>query len=151
MNKFFFMLAIWLVAILTIIAGTGIYDKYLSSDYNKVAQPYIEEVIKGISTWDPATTRALMVPEVAASIPEERFTRAMAWFSRLGALQSMDEPEFEKAYVDQQTDMGTYTIIEYNTDAKYANGDATINIKLLDRAGHYEIYSFNFSSEALIE
>ncbi len=145
------MLAIWLVAILTIIAGTGVYDKYLSSDYDKTAQPYIEKAVTQISTWDSASTRALMVPEIAANIPEEKFTRGMAWFSRLGALQSMDEPEFEKAYVDQKTELGTHTILEYNTDVKYANGDAIINIKILDRDGHYEIYSFNFSSEALFE
>jgi len=150
-KKFFFMLAIWLVAILTIIVGSGIHDKYLSSDYDDAARPYIEKAVTQISTWDPDSTRALMVPEIAANIPEEKFTRGMAWFSRLGALKSMDEPEFEKAYVDQKTELGNQTIIEYNTDAKYANGDATINIKLLDRDGHYEIYSFNFSSETLIE
>jgi len=148
---FFFMLAIWLVAILTIVAGSGVYDKYMSSDYDEAALPYIEKAVEGISTWDPATTRALMVAEVAANIPDEKFNRGMAWFSRLGELQSMAEPEFEKAYVDQETELGKYTILEYNTDAKYANGDATINIRLLDRDGHYEIYSFNFSSEALLE
>jgi hypothetical protein len=145
------MLAIWLVAILTIVAGSGVYDKYMSSDYDEAALPYIEKAVEGISTWDPATTRALMVAEVAANIPEEKFNRGMAWFSRLGELQSMAEPEFEKAYVDQETELGRHTILEYNTDAKYANGDATINIRLLDRDGHYEIYSFNFSSEALLE
>jgi hypothetical protein len=145
------MLGIWLVAIVTIIIGSGIYDKYLSSDYDEAALPYIEKAVTEISKWDPATTRELMVAEVAANIPEETFTKGMAWFSRLGTLQSMDEPEFKKAYVDQATELGKHTIVEYSTDARYANGDATINIKLLNRHGYYEIYSFNFSSEALIE
>jgi hypothetical protein len=151
MKKFFLMLGIWLVAILTIIVGSGVYDKFRSSDYDAAALPYVEKAVTEISKWDPATTRELMVAEVASSIPEEDFTKGMAWFSKLGALQSMDEPEFQKAYVDQATEIGKYTIVEYSTDAKYANGEATINIKLLDRNGHYEVFSFNFSSKALLE
>lgn len=145
------MLAIWLVAIVTIVIGSGVYDKYLSSDYDEAALPYIEKAVTEISKWDPATTRALMAAEVAANISDEKFTKGMAWFSRLGALQSMDEPEFKKAYVDQPTELGKLTLVEYTTDAKYANGDATINIKIVNRNGSYEIYSFNFTSETLID
>jgi len=43
------------------------------------------------------------------------------------------------------------TIVEYEVDAKYENGDALLNIKLLERDGSFELYSFNLSSEVLLE
>jgi hypothetical protein len=63
----------------------------------------------------------------------------------------MDDPAFERAWEDQQTELGKQTVIEYNTEARYTNGEATINLKLVSRDDHYEIYSFNFSSQTLLE
>jgi hypothetical protein len=91
-----------------------------------------------------------MVPEIAATIPDDKYTRAMEFFSKLGALQSIEEPEFTKAHVNEETDLGLQTILEYRVDASYANGDAEIDLKLLERDGSFEIYRFNFSSEVLL-
>jgi hypothetical protein len=150
-KKFFLMMGLWAVAIVTIIVGSGVYTRFQSSDYDDVAGPYIKKALPEISTWDPDKTRALMTPEISAGIPEQDFTKAMAWFSRLGALQSMDEPDFIKAYLGQDTSIGKLNLLEYEVDAKYANGDAVINLKLIDKGGAFEIYRFNFSSETLIE
>ncbi len=49
------------------------------------------------------------------------------------------------------TVIGMQTIVEYEVDAKYENGDALLNIKLLARDGAFELYSFNLSSEVLLE
>ena len=68
----------------------------------------------------------------------------------LGALQSIDEPEFEQAHVDQEIDIGKRTVLEYKINAKYENADAIINLKLLEKGASYEIYRFNFSSEYLL-
>jgi len=141
----------WFVAVIVIIIASGVYSKLQSLDYDEVAVPYLKSIIPQISEWDPEATRALMVAEVSAAIPEEQFNRGIALFSKLGELQSMSEPEFEKVYRDQGTIIGKQTIVEYNTEAKYANGDATINMKLLDTEGHFEIYRINFSSKVLME
>ena len=150
-KKFFFMVAFWLVSVLTIVVGSGIYKKFLSNDYDETVRPYVRHAITEISKWDPANTRALMAAEVAEKIPEDKFNRAMAWFSRLGELQSMDDPAFERSWEDLETELGKQTVIEYNTEARYTNGEATINLKLVSRNGHYELYSFNFSSQTLLE
>jgi hypothetical protein len=91
-----------------------------------------------------------MAPEIAATIPDDKYARAMDFFSQLGDLQSLEEPEFTKAHVDQETDIGLQTILEYKVDAHYANGAAEIDLKLLERGGSFEIYRFNFSSEVLL-
>ncbi len=92
-----------------------------------------------------------MAAEVTTNISEKKFDQAMIWFSKLGVLQSVDEPEFVDVHVGNQEDVGVQTIVEYNIDAQYENGDATINLKLLDRDGSFEIYNFHFSAEALLK
>jgi hypothetical protein len=145
------MLVMWFAAVLVIILSARVYSKLQSLDYDEVAVPYLMSIIPQISQWNPEATRALMVAEVSEAIPDEQFNRGIAMFSRLGELQSMSDPEFENVYRDQETIIGKQTIVEYNTEAKYANGDATINVKLLDKDGHFEIYRINFSSKVLLQ
>ena len=151
LKKFYFMLATWLVVVIAVIGGSLLYDQYKTSEYDDRAEPYINRVIPELSKWEPATTKALMAEEVAATISEEKFAQAMNLFSRLGSLQSINEPKFIEVHTGKQGDIGTQTIIEYDIDAEYSNGDATINLKLLFRDGLFEIYNFNFSSEALLK
>jgi hypothetical protein len=92
-----------------------------------------------------------MVPEVSAAISDDKFAQTMTMFSKLGALQSMEEPEFQEVDTGGKTVIGMQTIVEYEVDAKYENGDALLNIKLLDRNGSFELYQFNLSSEVLLE
>ena len=151
LKKFFILMAIWLVTIVAVFAGSILYDQYTSAEYNAIATPYIKKIIPELSKWDPATTKGLMAPEISASIPDENFAQAMTLFSRLGTFQSMDEAKFDQLHEGQETNIGKQTLVEYNIDAKYANGDAVINLKLLLRDDAFEIYRFNFSSEILTE
>ncbi|MDH3453957.1 MAG: hypothetical protein OEL80_02345 [Desulfuromonadales bacterium] len=144
-------MAVWLVTIIAVFAGSILYNQYQSTEYDAMAGPYIRKIIPEISKWDPATTRALMAPEVSATMPEEDFTRALALFSKLGVLQSMAEPKFDQVHQDLQTDIGKQTIVVYDIEAKYENGDAVINLKLLDKGDALQIYRFGVSSEILAE
>jgi hypothetical protein len=149
-KKYFALIALWVVTIATLIGGLEVYKAYQSSEFDKTAIPYIRSVIPELSKWDPDTARALMTPDIAATIPEEKFTRAMLLFARLGALQSMDEPEFRKAYVDQETDIGKQTIVEYEITAQYENDAAIIFLALVKKDQSFEIYRFNLSAEILL-
>ena len=149
-GKYFALIAFWLVSMLIIIGGSIFYKKFQGSEYDHLAVPYIQAVIPVISQWDPVKTKALMAPEIAADIPDDKYAMAMEFFSQLGALQSIDKPSFTKAHVDEETDLGRQTILEYQVDAKYEKGDAEIDLKLLERNGSFEINRFNFSSEALM-
>ena len=145
------MLGTWFVVITAVIGGSFLHDRYKTSEFDDRAVPYIKVVVPEISQWNPTKTKALMSSEVAATISEENFTQAMNLFSRLGQLQSIDEPKFIDVHTGKQGDIGEQTIVEYEIDAEYTNGDATINLKLLFRDGLFEIYNFNFSSEALLK
>lgn len=151
LKKFFMLLILWFVTIVCVIGGSLIYDRYKTSDYDALAAPYINKIIPELSKWDPTTTRALMAPEVLSSIPEANIAQAMTLFSRLGALQSIDQTKFDEVHEVQESDIGKQTIVEYNVDARYENGEAEINLKLLPRGDSFEIYRFNVSSEILLK
>ncbi len=151
LKQFFTLMVIWLVTIIAVFAGSMLYDQYKASKYDVIAEPYIKRIIPELSRWDPVITKALMAPKVSATIPDENFTQAMTLFSRLGILQSTEDPKFDKVQEMRNTDIGTLTIVEYNIDAKYENGDAVINLQLLESGDSYQIYRFNFSSEILLE
>ena len=151
LRTFFILVIIWFVTIAAVIIGSIVYDRYQASEYTDTAAPYVKQIIPIVSKWDPAAIRALMVPEVSAEISEDKFAETMVWFAKLGALQSMEEPEFQEVDTGGKTVIGMQTIVEYEVDAKYENGDALLNIKLLERDGSFELYSFNLSSEVLLE
>lgn len=150
MKKYFVLIALWVVSIIVAVGGLEIYKSYQGSEFDKTAIPYIRQVVPQISTWDPETVKLLMAPEIAATIPDEKFIRAMRFFSKLGALQDIDEPEFEEAHVDREMDIGKQTIIEYKIAARYENAEAEIHLQLLERGESYELYRFNYSSELLL-
>ena len=141
--KIFVMLMIgWFVAMVSIVIGVYAYKNQQAAEYDKLAVPYIKQVIPKLSQWDPATTRQLMAPEVLEGISEELFTGVINVFSKLGQLQSIEEPKFKKAYTAEETKIDT--VVAYTTDAKYENGDATIAIQLLIRDGSLSVFRFDF-------
>jgi hypothetical protein len=151
LRTFFMLLIIWFVTIVAVIIGSIVYDRYQASEYSDIAVPYVKKIIPIVSKWEPTAIRKLMVPEVSAEISEDTFAQTMALFSKLGALQSMEEPQFEDVDTGGKTVIGMQTILEYEIDAKYEKGDAVITIKLLYRDGVFELYNFNLGSEVLLK
>ena len=151
LRTFFILIIIWFVTIVTVIIGSIVYDRHQASEYTDTAVPYVRDIVPIVSKWEPKAIRALMVPEVSAEISEDKFAQTMVLFSKLGALQSIEDPKFEDVDTGGKTVIGMQTILEYEIDAKYENGEALINIKLLYRDGVLELYSFNVGSEVLLD
>ncbi|MEJ2471779.1 MAG: hypothetical protein P8Y96_11770 [Desulfuromonadales bacterium] len=149
-RKYAAMIGFWALCMLIIIGGSIYYKSYQGTAYDERAVPYINQVLPILSQWDPAKTKDLMVPEIVATIPADKFARAMDFFSQLGRLQKFDKPEFKEAFVDEETELGSQTIVEYTIDAVYDTGEAEVNLKLLEKGPSYQIYGFTFSAEALM-
>lgn len=148
--KIFVMLLIgWFVAMVSIVIGVYVYKNQQAAEYDKLAVPYIMQVIPKLSQWDPETTRKLMAPEALEDLSDELFTEVIAVFSKMGKLQSIEEPEFKKAYSAEETKIDT--VVAYTAGAQYENGDATIAIQLLVRDGSFEVFRFNLSSSTLLQ
>jgi hypothetical protein len=151
LRTFFILVILWFITIVAVIIGSIVYDRYQASEYTDIAVPYVKKIIPIVSKWEPKAIRELMVSEVSAEIPEDKFAQTMSLFSKLGALQSIEEPQFEDVDTGGMTVIGMQTILKYEIDAKYENGEALLNIKLLYRDGILELYSFNVGSEVLLD
>jgi len=151
LKTFFILIIVWFITIAVVIISPFVYDRYQATKFTDTAVPYVKQIIPIVSKWDPVAIRELMVAEVSATISDDKFAQTMVWFSKLGALQSMAEPDFQAVDSGGMTVIGMQTIVEYEVDAKYGNGDALLNIKLLERDGLFELYSFNLSSEVLLD
>lgn len=151
MKKFFILLACWFGAIVSVVVGSYIYSHFQAGNYDDRALPYISRVVPEISKWDPGITRSLMAAEVLENVSEEQLAQVMELFSRMGRLQSMETPEFEKVLSEEKTESGMRAIVAYEANAQYENGEALININLLEQDGAFKVYRFNLSSAALAD
>ena len=92
-----------------------------------------------------------MAPKVIEQTTDEKFTKVVEFFSKLGRLKSFEDPDFSKEYTGSNAEEGIQTIITYTIDAAYENGDAVITLDLLESEDSYKIYKFYISSIVLVE
>ena len=144
-------IGIFLFGFIVLFALLAAYMAYKQSEYNETALPYIKKVIPIISEWNPEKSRPLFVASTFDNVSDEDYSKLFNWFSKLGVLNSMDEPEFLKVTSGATVLEGASTIVSYGVLAHYENGDAQITISLLDLGSSFEIYHFNLKSKALIE
>ena len=145
------MFGFWLIVVIGTIAGVHMYKSYQSSQFEATAIPYLEQVIPTLSEWGADKTRDLIAPEALANIPEENFGKAMALFSKLGELKGFDAPEFEKLFTDETAGVPPQNFVTYKVDAHYSNADAQLQIQLIERGDHFQLYNFNLSSAYLMQ
>ncbi len=150
MKKFFIMIGVWLVAMISLIVGFHLNERSKAGEYDDTVIPYLNRIVPEISRWDLETTRGFMAEEALQNISDEQYAQIIVLFSKVGELQSFEEPEFEKTHT-AELPSGSKTVVSYKVEAKYANGDARLNFKLIEDSGSYKVYLFNLSSEALGE
>jgi hypothetical protein len=127
------------------------YTTYKQSEYSETAVLYIKKVIPIISEWSPEKSKPLFVASTFDNASDEDFSKLFKWFSKLGALKSIEEPQFSQVTSGATVRDGANTIVTYGVLAHYENGDAQISIRLLDLGSSFEIYQFNLNSQVLIE
>ena len=142
---------ILLSGLIVLFALLAAYTFYKQSEYSETAVPYIKKAIPIISEWNPENSKPLFVASTFDNVSDEDFSKLFKWFSKLGALKSMDEPQFAQVSSSDTAREGANTIVTYGVVAHYENGDAQITIRLLDLGNSFEIYQFNLNSKALIE
>ena len=141
-------------AIFVFVAGFSAYfgyGAYQSSQYDSTAVPYIQEVLPKISTWDPEVVKQCMAPEVLQNITDENLRDIMGALAQIGELQSIGEMKFKKKATGGVGDLVQQPVITYTVNAQYSSGETIVTIALLDKGGIYEVYHFNFESDALFK
>lgn len=138
------------VILLAIISVTG-YTRYLASQYEDTAIPYVKMFIPEMSRWDPTIIKGYMPRESLESTPDESIIKIVEYLSKLGDLKEIGEPEFSKIISGAQgnKDEGKKVVV-YTVDAVYETGDAEITINLLVKDDTYKVYNFHINSLALL-
>jgi len=147
-KKLLIFLLVWVLAVAGGIVGVKIYRQNMADQYSATAIPYVQKVVAELSSWDLEVIRGLMSEGALKSIEEEKLARIIRLFSKMGQLQSMEDPVYA------QTDVidigkGEQTLVRYTVKAHYQNGDALVTLSLLDREGQFSISYFNLTSETL--
>ena len=143
------LIAYFIFVIIVTISSYFIYSYMLTSEYADTAIPYMEKVLPQISTWDAEIVKQYMAPEVLANVTDKNLQELMAALSVIGTLESVGEYSFENKVSGDDDQLGAATVITYEIDAQYSSGEAIVTLRLLVRGDSYEVYHFNFQSQAL--
>ena len=127
------------------------YGYYQSSQYDGTVVPYIQEVLPKLSTWDPEIVKQFMAPAVLRTVTDENLTSIMGALAQIGELQSIGEVKFKKKATGGAGDLVQQPVITYTVTAQYSTGETIVTLSLLDKGGSYDVYHFNFESEALFK
>jgi hypothetical protein len=120
-----------------------------ASRYEATAIPYIEKVLPQISTWDPVKVRECMAPEVLVRVTEAELNALLASLSRIGELISIEKITFKNITSGENITSGKQSLVTYLLEANYSSGEALVTVSLLDKGGAFDLYHFNFQSQAL--
>lgn len=142
--------AVAFVAVVVFVS-VKVYTKHQADQYKDTAVPYVKMVIPEISKWESEKIKEYMSQESLKGTAEEKIDKITEWLSRLGSLTAMKEPKFSSVYTGIVTSDDIQTIITYEIEAEYENGDAVITIGLLDDGGSFQVNNFNINSKALSE
>ena len=127
------------------------YGYYQSSQYDGTVVPYIQEMLPKLSTWDPVIVKQFMASEVLGTVTDEDLKNIMGALAQIGELQSIDQMKFKKRATGGAGDLVQQPVITYTVNARYSTGETIITISLLDKGDSYEVYYFNFESDALFK
>ncbi len=132
------------------IVGIGIYKDHESAQFSETAVPYIKSVIPEISKWDKDIFFSYLSAEAKKNINKEDMANVFKIFSRMGSLISYEEPEFTNSHSYDAASGKPKTIITYNVDAKYENGEALLKFTLIRGNETLALHNFNLQSRALL-
>ena len=150
MKRFLRVLGIIFLGIIIIFGLIGGWTYWKSTKYEETAVPYIKENIPKLSSWNLKITKSLLAPSILEMTTDDDLEKLMKWFSKLGSLKSIEEPQFININTTVTAEHGKQVIVLYNILAHYQNGDATITMRLLETEKGFEVYQFYLNSKALI-
>lgn len=146
-----------LVAVVLVLAGWGLIGFGVftfwdfRSDLDTGSKAYVDEAVQKIaSSWNAQELLDRATPELLQAAPPERVERFFHVFSnRLGPLRTYHGSRgTTQFFVSPQT--GRIAAATYEAQATFENAEAVIQVRLLQRDGHWRIAAFQVNSDALI-
>jgi len=93
--------------------------------------------------------RNYMAPEVIDRVSDVDLKNLMQSLSHMGDLQSIDKIAFRNKTSGEHTTQASLPLVTYELTTHYSSGEVSVTISLLDKGESFDVYHFNFQSEAL--
>ncbi len=104
-----------------------------------------------VVSWDFEKLRPLLTPESLKEFETERGQKTYKMFSKLGVLESFEEPQFLGAKSGATVTEGAYDIVKFSMLGHFEAGDAQFAITLATAGDSYLIHYININSDAFLE
>jgi hypothetical protein len=148
MKKLLYILGIVFVIVIAAIGSFIGYAAYNGNKLDASSANYIKENIPPIiSNWNPQELIKRSSPEFQKVATENQIDTLFGKLSKLGGLKTFGEPKGE-ASMSYTTQNGNQTTATYHIQSVFKNGEANLEIKLIQHDGQWQILGFHVS-EAL--
>ena len=122
-----------------------------TAEHNAKAIPYINEIVPELSKWKIDAYEKHFMESVYKDLDKEQLAKVIEYFSKLGALKSLEKPQLQTINSHANTSNGVGEKVIYKVKGNYEKGPADIDITLHVTENGYELYHFYISSTAFLE
>jgi hypothetical protein len=153
MKKFLSILGgvfLLIVVIAVVFIGIGAYQ---GNKLDKSSKAYVEANVRPIlSTWSKDELVKRASPKLLEIINQhpDQLDLLFKKLSKLGSLQSLGEPKGE-SLIAFTNSSGKVITAAYTETAKFDNGNADINIRLIQVDGQWQLLLFNVNSPLMLQ
>lgn len=150
-KKFLKILGSFFLVLIILLVGGFVWFNLTSAEYVEEATPYLDENLPDALSWDYERLKPLLTPEAEEAFESERGKKVYRFFSRLGQLKSVEEPEFLAAKSGVSIGSGSYDITKFSMLGEFENGPARITVTLASVDTGYKIHYLHLSSDVFLE
>jgi hypothetical protein len=150
-KKFLKIIGSFFLVLVALLIGTGIWFGISSSKYTEVAKPYLEKNMPIVASWDFEKFKPLLTPNALKEFENERGQKIYKVFSKLGKLQSFEEPNFLNAKTGATVGDGAFDTVRFSMLGHFETGDAVFTVTLAEIDESYFIQYIGVDSDVFLE
>ena len=142
------------IFVLLLIAGVVIYAIWFGVNakrYDDSALPYLDRILPQVTSWNYAQLQPLLSPQARAEFETEKGQQSFRLFSRVGALQSYEKPQYVANRSSTSEGLGDINLVSYSVLALFDTGPATIKISLASDGEQYYLHHLRINSAVFKE
>jgi hypothetical protein len=122
-----------------------------SEQYLEEASPYLDTNLPIVLNWDFEQLKPLLTTGAAEAFESERGQKVHRMFSKLGKLESIEEPQFVSASSGVSIGAGVYDVVTFSVLAHFETGQAQVSVTLVPDSDSYKIHYLQINSDAFLE
>lgn len=149
MKKFLKYLGFGLLSVFLCFIGIITITTIFKPDHKEVFEPFIQEAIPRLASWDIQEYQSIMSTEGYQSATEEQWHHILQMFAKLGTYQQCLEPELLSTKTFINTKSGIITHAVYQVPILFDTGLAHVKLSLLYDDGEVKAHGIKYLSDLL--